>query len=377
MLRSFSIANRTVISLTTSTATTTDSSSTRCSVLITKIFVIKRTTCFYPLSDSNRFTSYWFPATFSSLVASPFSYSPTPLPAVWSPGIPSLPVWRGTIPNRLFAITSILAAAQVFIDPSFESHAVPTFSGCLSFFVVVDSEDARYHFYLCGRQAWIIILDPQASNNSKHELLPGREGGCSENNSFPPKVWTLDAFAEWNERAANQLLPLPLRTWRRCTPITHITAVYNPHLQALLLKRYNNREQQARWTVHARRIENIPCPAPSVWMARQRSAGAEDAFLPRWQHVPTAPSRAGTPRERPGVGRRWAEWGHDTFSKRRCRNVCSYLHQEWLIGSVHRNSRAPKQSVLSPNSVNSLLQNWQTRLLFPAVDKRTPQPSSA
>lgn len=95
MLRSSSIANTT----TCLTSPTTDSSSTRCSVLRTKIFLqVLEPLRFYPVSHPNRFTSYWFPTTFSSLVASPFS---TPLPAVWRPGVPSLPVWRGSIPNRL------------------------------------------------------------------------------------------------------------------------------------------------------------------------------------------------------------------------------------------------------------------------------------
>lgn len=47
---------------------------TRCSVLRAKIFLqVLEPLRFYTVSHSNRFTSYWFPTTFSSLVASPFS----------------------------------------------------------------------------------------------------------------------------------------------------------------------------------------------------------------------------------------------------------------------------------------------------------------
>lgn len=153
---------------------------------------------------------------------------------------------------------------------------------------------------------------------------------------------------------------------RHCTPISHITAVYNPYLEALLLKNNNNRKQQARRTVHAccLGVENIPRPALPYRAARQQSAGAGDVFLRRWQHVSTTLWctcwRTGTPRERPGVGQRWVKAGHDTFCKCHYSNMCSYRHQEWLIGSVYRSSPAPKQSVLLPNSISCLLQNWQT-----------------
>lgn len=55
-----------------------------------------------------------------------------------------------------------------------------------------------------------------------------------------PKVWTLVTSVGQNEKAANQLPPFMLS---HGTPITHITAVSNPHLQALLLEHYNMKQQ--------------------------------------------------------------------------------------------------------------------------------------
>lgn len=160
---------------------------------------------FYPLNHSNRFTSYPFPATFCSLIASPFSYSSTPLPAVWKPGIPGHLIWRGTTPNRLFADYIYTCRNIGFLWSSFWKPHCHNLVWLPLYFVVVvvDPEDVKYQFSSCGRPAWIINLDPQASNYSKHKLLTGRKEGCLENNSFLPKVWTLGASSGWNESTAN------------------------------------------------------------------------------------------------------------------------------------------------------------------------------
>lgn len=139
----------------------------------------------------------------------------------------------------------------------------------------------------------------------KHELLPRREEGCSEHNSFSPKVWTLDAVAGWNERAANQLLPFPLLTSRHCIPISHRTAVYNPHLQALLLK-LQQQETLSQANTESSCLGQTTFLAQPFPMSREAALLELRVFLPGWRHVSTTLWCTwwwtGTPRERPGVG---------------------------------------------------------------------------
>lgn len=214
-------------------------------------------------------------------------------------------MWSGTIPNWLFA-DYIGTCRKTGFHWSFFLKATlfPLLWLPLQGFSGVDSEDARYQFYLCGRQIWV-SLTSSGFKWLKHELLPGREEGCSEHNSFSPKVWTLDAVAGWNERAANQLLPFPLLTSRHCIPISHRTAVYNPHLQALLLK------LQQQETLSQANTESS-CLGQTTFLAQPFPISREAAvlklrvFLPGWQHISTTLWYTwwwtGTPRERPGVG---------------------------------------------------------------------------
>lgn len=228
----------------------------------------------------------------------------------------------------------------------------------------VDSEDARYQFYLCGRQIWVIVLHPQASNDSKHELLPRREEGCSEKNSFPPKVWTLYDVAGWNERAANQLLPFPLLTSRHCIPISHRAAIYNPHLQALLLKL-----QQQETLSQANR--ECSCLGHTTFLTQPSPTSREAAglelrmFLPGWQHISTTLWctwwRTETSRERPGVGQAMTPLLSIT--------AVTALSQEWLIGSSQEEP-STQQSALVPSSIN-------THLFLSLQWTNTPHPSSA
>lgn len=336
---------------------------------------------FYPLSNFNRFTSYSFLATFSSLIS--FPCSSALLPAVWRPDVPASPFEVAQFQNDcldLLLVLAELAYIGTCTNTGFHwsffwrLHCSPL-SGCLfrGFLVLILKMQSISFIYVAGTITWGAVLHPQASNDSKHELLPGREEGCSENNSFPPKVWTSDVVAGWNEIAANQLLPFPLLTSRHCIPISHRRAIYNPHLQALLLK-----FQQHETLSQANREWGClgqTSPGPFLRAGRQRCWSWGCFCL----GDDTSPPCCDAPGDKQGHLGRGQVWVRPWHLLCHCRNCV--LSQEWLIGSSQEEPSS-QQCVLLPSSINTLLLlplQWTntppfsspTKHLFTALTKHT------
>lgn len=88
---------------------------------------------------------------------------------------------------------------------------------------------------------------------------------------------------------------------RRRTPSTHITAAYNPHLQALLLEHCNNRRQQAGEAQPLPGTAKLPLPAPCAEQGGSRQ-GAEEALPAGCQHDSSTQHCTCRPTAHPGRG---------------------------------------------------------------------------